>query len=49
MWHMKGDTQGLMNIVSKYQVPSFYGLGVKVSWKLWTEEGGKGRVSDLIN
>ena len=29
---MLGDTQGLVNFVSKFQVPSSYGLRVKVFW-----------------
>ena len=44
LWHVSRDTQGVMNIVSKFQVPSFFGLGVKVSWRLWT----KGSPTQLI-
>ena len=41
-WHMtKCDTYSDVNILSKFQVPSSYSLGVKVSWKF----GGKGWVS----
>ena len=44
-WHVKHDTQGVVNIVSQFQVPSSYSLGVKVFWKFW----GKGWVSHLMN
>ena len=27
IWHVSCDTEGVMNIVSKFQVPSSYGLG----------------------
>ena len=35
MWHVTHDTQEVVNIVSKMQVPSSYGLGVKVIGKFW--------------
>ena len=34
-WHMTRDTQGVVNIVSKFQVPSFNSLGVKMSCDMW--------------
>ena len=44
-WHLLRYAQGVMNIVSKFQVPSSYGLGVKVSWRFWT----KGSLNELIS
>ena len=35
--HVSLDTQGVMNIMSKLHVPSSYGLGVKVSWKIFSQ------------
>ena len=30
MWHMTRDRWGKVNLLSKFQLPSYYGLGVKV-------------------
>ena len=45
MWQVTCDTQEGVNIVSKFQVPSYNGLGVMMFWRL----GGKGLLTDLIN
>ena len=45
MWHVTCETWREMNILSKFQVPRSYGLGVRVSW--WF--GGKGWVNESIN
>ena len=44
IWHVtpdkldvSRDTQGVMRIVSKFQVSSSYGLGLKVFWRFWTK------------
>ena len=44
-WHVSRDTQEVMNIASKFQVPSSYGLCVYVSWRFWT----KGSPTQWIN
>ena len=41
-WHVTCDTWWEVKILLKFQVPSLYGLGVKVEWRL----GGKGRVNE---
>ena len=33
IWHVSGYPQGVVNIVSKFQLPSSYGLGVKEFWR----------------
>ena len=45
MWHLTGDMwhvrcQGWwgVNILSKYQLLSFYGLELTMSWRFWTKE-----------
>ena len=42
---MTPDKQGMVNLVSKYQVPSSYGLGVKVFRRF----NGNGSVNELFN
>ena len=37
LWDVTHNTRGLMNIVSQFQVLSFWGLGVKVFWRFWTK------------
>ena len=44
-WHVTHDTWHVVIIVSKYQVPSYNGLGSMVYWKF----GGKGLVGQRIN
>ena len=44
-WHLTYATEGVVNIVSKFQVPSSNGLGVMMLWGL----GGKGSLSDSIS
>ena len=44
MWHGKCDTQGVANIVSKFQVTSSNGLGILMSWRF-----GKKKISYIIN
>ena len=41
--HVTRDTQGVVNIVSKFQVTSTYGLGVMMFCRL----GGKGLPTEL--
>ena len=43
--HVSRDTQGVVSIVSKFQVPSYDGFGVIIFWRL----GGKGSVTEWIN
>ena len=45
MWHVTCDTWRELNILSKFQVPSSYGLGVKVSWRF----GQNGSVRKSVN
>ena len=44
MWHGTPDRWWEVNILSKFQVPSSYGLGVKIFWRYF----GK-RVTQFIN
>ena len=46
-WHMTSDTwnTGMMNIVSKFQVPSYNGLEVMIVWIYFH----KGSLNQLIN
>ena len=45
MWHMTQDTKGLVNIASKFQVPSSNSLGVMMFWRL----AGKGSLTEWMN
>ena len=45
IWDVSRDTQGVMKIVSKFQLPRSFGLGVKVSWRFWT----KGWLAEWMN
>ena len=52
MWRMTRDTCQLtcdmrweVNILSKFQLPTYYGLGVKPFWRFW----GKGSPTDWLN
>ena len=45
MWHVTCDTQSVVNIVSKFQIPSSNGLGFMMSWRL----GGKWSLSEWMN
>ena len=54
MWHMPRDmwhvTQDMwhkvgVNILSKFQIPSSYGLGKTVSWRFWK----KGSLNEPMN
>ena len=52
MWHMTYNTRHQthhtcwqVNILSKFHIPSLYGLGVKGFWRFWE----KGSASHLIN
>ena len=44
-WHLTSDNWRGVNILSKFQLPSSYGLGVLMFWRF----GGKGRVTRLMN
>ena len=46
MWHLICDMQHIVrgNILSKFQLPSFYGLGVMMFWIF----GGKGRINQSV-
>ena len=53
-WHVTQDTKhvthymwhvGLVNILSKVQLPSSYGLGVKISWRYFH----RGWITELIS
>ena len=44
-WHMICDKLWGLNILLKFQLPSFYGLWFRISWRL----GWKGLRTDLIN
>ena len=44
-WHVTHDTWQVVNIVSKFQVPSSNGLGFMMFWRF----GGKGSVNHLIS
>ena len=45
IWHMSRDTQGVVNIVSRFQVPSSNSLAFMMFWRI----GGKGWLSELLN
>ena len=45
MWHMTHSRWGKVNLVSQFQLPSSYGLGVKVFWRYFH----KGWVTEWIN
>ena len=34
-WHVTHDIQGVINILSQFQVPSSYNLGIMMSCELW--------------
>ena len=44
-WHMTCDTLWGVDILSKFQLPSSYGLWFMISWRL----GGKGWPTELMN
>ena len=46
-WHLTQDRWHMVrvNILSKFQLPSSYGLGWTVSWRFWT----KGWLNDWMN
>ena len=44
-WHMACDMLWRVNILSKFQLPSSYGLWFNISWRL----GGKGWRTDWLN
>ena len=46
IWHVSGDTQGMINIVSKGQVSSSQSLGVKLFFK---DSGQKDESSNQLN
>ena len=46
IWHMTFDIFWWVNILSKFPLPSFYGLGVMMFWRFW----GKGPLTKwMIN
>ena len=45
MWHLTCDTWRAVIIVSKFQLPSSYSLGVEAFWRFW----GKRSLSKLMN
>ena len=45
MWHLTREMWGDVNLLSKFQLPSSYSLGVKVCWRYFH----RGSVSDLKN
>ena len=45
MWCMTCDTWWGVNVLLKFHLPSFYGLGWTVSWKFWT----KGSLDQWMN
>ena len=45
MWHMTRDMFGGVNILSKFQLPSSYGLWFMILWR----SGGKGWLSKSVN
>ena len=45
MWHVTHDKWGEVNLLSKFELPSSYGLGVKVFWRYFH----KGSLSQLIS
>ena len=44
MWHLTHKMWGEVNLLSKYQLTSFYGFGMKVCWRYFFQ-----RISDLTN
>ena len=44
MWHMTHDRWGKVNLLSKFQLRSFHGLGLKVFWRYFH----KGWLTDLL-
>ena len=53
MWHLTSDTwhvtHGEVNILSTFQLPSSYGLGLRVSWRFWTKEPPNKWINLFIN
>ena len=49
MWHMTCDTWWGMNILSKCQLPSSFGLGSRVSWSFWMKGSPTQWMNEWIN
>ena len=45
MWHMICDMGWVVNIISKFHLPSSYGLGAMMFWRLWR----KGWITQSVN
>ena len=48
MWHVTCDTHGVVDIVSKFQVPSSNCLEIMICWRLSREEKDDS-IDELIN